>query len=57
MDVFGLAIPLPLAEILLIVGAIDIILGIVSKHTPWKWDDSLYSLLHGLVMKLPGVKK
>jgi hypothetical protein len=42
-------------EILAIIGAVDIILGIVVKWTPVKWDDSVYTFLHNLIGKL--VKK
>ena len=53
MDLFGLSIPLPVAEIMVLIAALDIILGVMSKHTPWKWDDNLYSIVHTLVAKLP----
>ena len=43
-------------EILAVIGAVDVILGIVSKMTPWTWDDSVYTMLHSLVSKLGGKK-
>lgn len=43
-------------SILAIIGALDIILGIVSKWTPWNWDDSVYAILHSLIAKLGGKK-
>jgi hypothetical protein len=42
-------------EVLAIIGAVDIILGIVVKWTPTQIDDSVYTFLHNLVSKL--VKK
>lgn len=42
-------------EILAIIGAVDIILGIVVKWTPTKIDDSVYTFVHNLISKL--VKK
>jgi Co/Zn/Cd efflux system component len=42
-------------EVLAIIGAVDIILGIVVKWTKWTWDDSVYAFLHNLIAKL--VKK
>lgn len=43
-------------EILAIIGALDIILGIVVKWTKVTWDDSVYAFLHSLVSKLGGKK-
>lgn len=42
-------------EVLAIIGALDIILGIVVKWTPTKIDDSVYTFVHNLISKL--VKK
>lgn len=42
-------------DILAIIGAVDVILGIVTKLTPFAWDDNVYTLLHGYISKL--VKK
>lgn len=42
-------------EILAIIGAVDIILGIVVKWTKATWDDSVYAFIHNLIGKL--VKK
>jgi hypothetical protein len=42
-------------EVLAIIGAIDIILGIVVKWTPTQIDDNVYTFLHNLISKL--VKK
>jgi hypothetical protein len=39
-------------EILAVIGGIDIILGVVVKWTPVKWDDSVYTILHSWVDKL-----
>lgn len=36
-------------EVLAVIGVIDLALGVISKHTPFKWDDNLYSMLHGLL--------
>jgi hypothetical protein len=38
-------------EILAFVGAFDIMLGVISKWTPWKWDDSVYTVLHSIFDK------
>ena len=38
-------------EILALIGAIDIALGIIVKWTKWTWDDSVYAILHNLVSK------
>lgn len=42
-------------EVLAGIGAIDILLGIITKLTPFKWDDNLYVVFHNAVSKL--VKK
>ena len=42
-------------DVLAVIGAVDIILGIVTKLTPFTWDDNVYSMLHGWIAKL--VKK
>lgn len=42
-------------EVLAAIGALDVLLGIITKLTPIKWDDNLYSVLHGWIAKL--VKK
>lgn len=39
-------------EILAVIGAVDIILGIVVKWTPVSWDDSCYTILHSWIDKL-----
>lgn len=43
-------------NILAIIGALDIILGIVVKWTKATWDDSVYALIHSWISKL-GPKK
>jgi len=42
-------------EVLAAIGAIDVLLGIITKLTPFKWDDNLYVVLHNWISKL--VKK
>jgi len=42
-------------DILAILGAVDIVLGIVSKWTPTKIDDNIYAIIHKAIAKL--VKK
>lgn len=44
-------------EILALLGAIDLALGIVSKWTPFVWDDNVYAILHSYVSRLTGGKK
>lgn len=39
-------------EVLAGIGAIDILLGIITKLTPFKWDDNLYVVFHNAVAKL-----
>ena len=41
-------------EILALLGAVDLILGIVAKWTPFVWDDNVYAILHSLVSRLTG---
>lgn len=36
-------------ELLAIIGAVEVILGVVSAWTPWKWDDNVYVILHKIV--------
>lgn len=42
-------------EVLAAIGALDVLLGIITKLTPIKWDDNLYVVLHNWISKL--VKK
>lgn len=42
-------------EILAIIGAVDVILGIVVSWTPFTWDNNVYTILHKYVEKI--VKK
>ncbi len=39
-------------EVLAVIGAVDIILGVIVKFTPVKWDDNLYVAFHNAVSKL-----
>ena len=39
-------------EVLAAIGAVDILLGIIVKFTPFKWDDNLYVVFHNAVSKL-----
>ena len=39
-------------DILAIIGAVDIILGIVVKWTKATWDDSVYVAIHNFIEKL-----
>lgn len=43
-------------EVLAIIGAIDVILGIVVAWTPVQWDNNVYNIVHQWVAKL-GAKK
>lgn len=43
-------------EVLAIIGAVDIILGVVVKWTKATWDDSVYAVVHNWIAKL-GIKK
>lgn len=43
-------------EVLAIIGAVDIILGIVVKWTKTTWDNSVYAVIHGWIAKLGGKK-
>ena len=42
-------------DLLAIIGAVDVILGIITRLTPFTWDDNVYTLLHkaiaGLIKK------
>ena len=42
-------------EVLAVIGALDIILGVVVKWTKVTWDDSVYAFIHNAIGKL--VKK
>lgn len=39
-------------DILALIGAVDLALGIITRLTPSQWDDNLYSVVHGWVSKL-----
>ena len=39
-------------EVLAVIGAVDIILGVIVKFTPVKWDDNFYGAFHNAVSKL-----
>ena len=39
-------------EVLALIGAVDVILGIVTKLTPVTWDDNLYVVVHKWISKL-----
>lgn len=39
-------------EVLAAIGAVDVLLGIITKLTPIKWDDNAYAILHGWIAKL-----
>lgn len=39
-------------EVLACIGAIDVLLGVITKLTPVKWDDNLYVAFHNAVAKL-----
>ena len=58
VSAFTLAHPF-ISDLLVILGGLHMILGIVSKWTPWKWDDNLYSILHDIMVnvlsKIPGL--
>jgi hypothetical protein len=43
-------------EVLAVIGAVDVILGIITKFTPTKIDDNVYALVHKWILKLT-VKK
>ena len=43
-------------DILAIIGALDVILGIIVAWTPMEWDNNVYSIFHKWVAKL-GAKK
>lgn len=42
-------------EVLALIGAVDVILGVITKFTPNKWDDNFYSIFHNFISRL--VKK
>lgn len=42
-------------EVLAAIGALDVLLGVITKLTPTKVDDNIYSIVHGWIAKL--VKK
>lgn len=42
-------------EILAVIGAVDIILGIITKWTPTKIDDNIYAFIHNFIARF--VKK
>lgn len=44
-------------EVLAIIGAIDIVLGIITKWTPTKVDDNVYAVIHSWTSKLLGKGK
>lgn len=44
-------------EVLAIIGAVDLILGIVTKWTPFSWDDNFYAILHSWTSRLLGKGK
>ena len=39
-------------DVLAIIGAVDVILGVVTKMTKSTWDDNLYAQFHNLIAKL-----
>jgi hypothetical protein len=39
-------------DVLAIIGAVDIALGVIVKLTPCKWDNNVYTLLHNWIAKL-----
>lgn len=43
-------------EVLAAIGAVDVLLGIITKLTPVTWDDNLYVVVHKWISKL-AVKK
>lgn len=43
-------------EVLAAIGAIDVLLGIITKLTPFDWDDNIYTILHKAIAKLPAKK-
>jgi len=44
-------------EVLALIGAIDLALGIVTKWTPTKFDDNVYAVLHSWTSRLLGKGK
>lgn len=43
-------------DILACIGALDIILGVIVKLTPFDWDNNAYVIVHNLIAKLLGKK-
>lgn len=39
-------------EFLAAIGAVDVLLGVITKLTPTKIDDNIYSIIHGWIAKL-----
>lgn len=39
-------------EVLAAIGAVDVLLGVITKLTPTKIDDNIYSIIHGWIAKL-----
>lgn len=39
-------------EVLAAIGAVDVLLGIITKLTPITWDDNLYVVVHKWISKL-----
>ncbi len=44
-------------DILAVIGAIDLILGIVVKWTPCEWDNNAYAIVHSWISQLLGKGK
>lgn len=44
-------------EVLAALGAIDLLLGLITKWTPTEWDDNLYAIIHSGISKLAGKGK
>ena len=40
-------------QVLAVIGAIDLLLGVITKWTPCTWDDNLYAILHSWIAKIP----
>ena len=43
-------------DILAVIGAVDIILGVIVKLTKTEWDNNVYAIVHGWIAKLGGKK-
>lgn len=39
-------------EVLALIGAVDVILGIVVAWTPVTWDNNVYNIIHKYIAKL-----